>query len=200
MSEISVEAVRHMYRPARGKPVPVARVSAKILPCGNTVRVEQRVAEGDETCIDNLRLRGQNVDLMQTIRDNPYYSTDGIPGYPKGFDSVAPARFVDRIEVPTFIAGAWQDEQTGGHWPEMIANFPKDIPLRVTAQNGTHTDSLDPEVVTRQLADSVPEMLTHSGNTVIAYEPVWAIGTGKTASPEQAQAVHAFLRAQLVSA
>jgi len=33
--------------------------------------------------------------------------------------------------------------------------------------------------------------------TVIAYEPVWAIGTGKTASPEQAQAVHAFLRGLL---
>ena len=35
------------------------------------------------------------------------------------------------------------------------------------------------------------------GEIVVAYEPVWAIGTGKTATPEQAQAVHALLRAQL---
>jgi triosephosphate isomerase len=35
---------------------------------------------------------------------------------------------------------------------------------------------------------------------VIAYEPVWAIGTGRTASPEQAQAVHAFLRNRVAQA
>lgn len=35
---------------------------------------------------------------------------------------------------------------------------------------------------------------------VLAYEPVWAIGTGRTASPEQAQEVHAFLRARLANA
>ncbi len=34
--------------------------------------------------------------------------------------------------------------------------------------------------------------------TVLAYEPVWAIGTGRTASPQQAQAVHAFLRARVL--
>jgi len=34
-------------------------------------------------------------------------------------------------------------------------------------------------------------------NAVIAYEPVWAIGTGKTASPEQAQSVHAFIRQRI---
>ena len=34
-------------------------------------------------------------------------------------------------------------------------------------------------------------------NVVIAYEPVWAIGTGKTATPEQAQEVHAFIRGLL---
>lgn len=34
---------------------------------------------------------------------------------------------------------------------------------------------------------------------VVAYEPVWAIGTGKTATPEEAQAVHAFIRAKIAS-
>lgn len=34
---------------------------------------------------------------------------------------------------------------------------------------------------------------------VVAYEPVWAIGTGKTASPQQAQAVHAFIRGKLAA-
>lgn len=36
------------------------------------------------------------------------------------------------------------------------------------------------------------------GTCVLAYEPVWAIGTGKTATPDQAQAVHAFIRARLI--
>jgi triosephosphate isomerase len=53
-------------------------------------------------------------------------------------------------------------------------------------------------VVGRQLA-AVLEALSveQLGRIVLAYEPVWAIGTGKTASSEQAQAVHAFLRAEV---
>lgn len=39
---------------------------------------------------------------------------------------------------------------------------------------------------------------TGTARAVIAYEPVWAIGTGRTATPEQAQEVHAFLRTRLV--
>ena len=36
-------------------------------------------------------------------------------------------------------------------------------------------------------------------NAVVAYEPVWAIGTGLTATPEQAQAVHAFIRGEVAA-
>ena len=49
-------------------------------------------------------------------------------------------------------------------------------------------------VVGAQLAGSLPEG-ADAANTVIAYEPVWAIGTGRTPTPEQIAEVHAFLRA-----
>ena len=52
------------------------------------------------------------------------------------------------------------------------------------------------------VAEQLDAVLNTSGigsleGAVVAYEPVWAIGTGKTASPEQAQTVHAFIRARL---
>jgi len=56
------------------------------------------------------------------------------------------------------------------------------------------------EVVKRQLAAVIHENGHCISEIVVAYEPVWAIGTGKTATPEMAQAVHAVLRAQLHAA
>lgn len=55
-------------------------------------------------------------------------------------------------------------------------------------------------VVKRQLSVVVHTLAHCIGEIVVAYEPVWAIGTDKTASPEQAQQVHALLRAQLQAA
>ncbi|WP_431097252.1 triose-phosphate isomerase [Polaromonas aquatica] len=56
------------------------------------------------------------------------------------------------------------------------------------------------EVVKRQLAAVIHTNGHCISEIVIAYEPVWAIGTGKTASPQEAQAVHAVLRSQLKAA
>lgn len=55
-------------------------------------------------------------------------------------------------------------------------------------------------VVKRQMSAVIHTLGHCISQVVVAYEPVWAIGTGKTATPEQAQAVHALLRTQLNAA
>ena len=59
-----------------------------------------------------------------------------------------------------------------------------------------HTEA----VVKRQLSAVIHTLGHCVSQIVVAYEPIWAIGTGLTATPEQAQAVHAVLRAQLTAA
>jgi triosephosphate isomerase len=54
------------------------------------------------------------------------------------------------------------------------------------------------QVVERQILAGLADLSTTDlGRTIVAYEPVWAIGTGKTATPAQAQAVHRTIRDQL---
>ncbi len=56
------------------------------------------------------------------------------------------------------------------------------------------------EVVSAQVREGLAKVgAEQASRTVIAYEPVWAIGTGKTATPDQAQAVHAFIRQRLAA-
>jgi triosephosphate isomerase len=53
------------------------------------------------------------------------------------------------------------------------------------------------EIVAGQLETVIGRIGPDIGRAVVAYEPVWAIGTGRTATPDQAQAVHALLRERL---
>lgn len=53
------------------------------------------------------------------------------------------------------------------------------------------------QVLTDQLAPVQQQLQGELARCIIAYEPVWAIGTGKTASPEQAQEVHAWIREKI---
>lgn len=70
------------------------------------------------------------------------------------------------------------------------------VPILCVGEQDHERESGDTEtVIERQLNAVIKKAGIESfANAVIAYEPVWAIGTGKTASPEQAQEVHAFVR------
>ncbi len=75
------------------------------------------------------------------------------------------------------------------------------VPIVCVGETLSERESnLTESVVARQLKAVSDTLGADLSRIVLAYEPVWAIGTGKTASPAQAQAVHAFLRAQLVAA
>jgi uncharacterized protein len=95
----------------------------------------EKIDGGDKVCGDNQLLRLQNPDNLQLIKDTPFYD-------PAVGDEIAPRLFVDQIDVPVFLAGAWQDEQTGGRFPTMIDKFAKSPRVDVNLVNGYHTESL----------------------------------------------------------
>lgn len=104
--------------------------------------VTDQITSGDEVCAANQSERLQNPDVVGEIRENPYYTTE------LG-DELAPRTFVNQINVPTFMAGAWQDEQTGGRFPVMIPEFTGTDHLYVSLLNGLHTESISPAVFPR---------------------------------------------------
>ncbi len=101
-----------------------------------------RIAAGDEECEANQHLRLQNPDLLAEITATPFWTEEVAA-------EIAPRLFVDQIIVPTFIAGAWQDEQTGGHFPTMLDRFTGTDHLYATLVNGLHTESIGPAVFPR---------------------------------------------------
>jgi len=75
------------------------------------------------------------------------------------------------------------------------------VPIVCVGETLAERDAAATErVVARQLAAVVELLGARAGDVVLAYEPVWAIGTGKTATPAEAEAVHAFLRDKLGAA
>ena len=72
-------------------------------------------------------------------------------------------------------------------------------PLLCVGESLEQRESGETEIVVAEQINTVVELVGIDAfrNIIIAYEPVWAIGTGKTASPEQAQEVHLFIRSLL---
>ena len=102
----------------------------------------KRIQEGDQTCKENQALHGEAVNLLKKIKANNHYK-------PKVANPLAPITFVHKIDVPTFMACQWTDEQTGGHCPTLAENFTGTSRKWFTFTNGTHVDSLDPETFNR---------------------------------------------------
>jgi uncharacterized protein len=101
-----------------------------------------RIANGDATCAANQVLHTAAADLINKIHRNRFYR-------PKVANPLNPAKFVHKIKTPVFLACQFNDEQTGGHCPNLADRFTGTKRKWFTFTNGLHIDSLDPETFNR---------------------------------------------------
>jgi predicted acyl esterase len=133
------------------------RVSdARPAPGGGQPWATAQIATGDQTCLSNQRLHLQAQSLESLVSPN-------LGRTPALFDPRSPTAWAAHIKVPVFLAGALEDEQVGPQWPSLINALHGDKSVFVTVMNGTHTDSLGPDTISRWLefldlyaADRVP--------------------------------------------
>ena len=96
---------------------------------------------GDTVCAANQSLRRFNPDFVTLLAENSDRSDL--------WDSRSTETTAGLIDVPVFIAGAWQDEQTGGRFPALLDDLANAPVLRANLYNGLHTDPLGPDVLPR---------------------------------------------------
>ena len=101
-----------------------------------------QIQDGDQTCKANQVLHGEAANLMDKIDANSHYVASTA-------DPLDPITFVNKIKVPVFMACQWEDEQTGGHCPDLVQHFTGTKQKWFTFTNGAHVDSLDPATFDR---------------------------------------------------
>ena len=106
-------------------------------PHGGQPYASSQIQSGDSTCKHNQVLHGEASNLMTKIRANAHYRA-------KTADSLDPITFVHKIHVPVFMACQFEDEQTGGHCPDLVQHMTGTRQKWFTFTNGAHVDSLDP--------------------------------------------------------
>ena len=118
----------------------IENVLERALPYGHGW-IGEVVEGGDTVCETHQLLHSQMVDVVAKALEYPFY-TDEIAAL---FD---PSRFVDQIEVPVFLTGQWQDEQTGPHFAALLDRFTGSPQARFTVTNGVHVDGYTPQILT----------------------------------------------------
>ncbi len=129
---------------------------AEPVPQGGQPWAKAEIAAGDKTCLANQRMHLQAEGLESLVGP-------GLARNPALFDRRSPAVWATHVKVPVFLVGALEDEQVGPQWPALITALKGDKNVYVTMDNGTHTDSLGPDTISRWLefldiyvADRVP--------------------------------------------
>jgi len=102
----------------------------------------EQIQKGDTTCAENQELHEEATNLLEEVNENSTYN-------PAVADALDPVTFVHNITVPTFMACQWEDEQTGGHCPDLAEHMTGTTKKWFTFTNGVHTDSLDPYTFNR---------------------------------------------------
>jgi uncharacterized protein len=99
---------------------------------------QAQVDAGDMICAENQLLHGQLVDVIEKANQNPYYT-------PELYDPLTPLMFVGNIDVPVFVTGGWQDEQTGPDFASLFNAMTGSPMVKFTMFNGIHADGYVPE-------------------------------------------------------
>ncbi len=102
----------------------------------------EQIQKGDATCAGNQDLHEKATNLISEVKENATYN-------PPVADPLDPVTFVHNIDVPTFMACQWEDEQTGGHCADLAEHFTGTEHKWFTFTNGAHIDSLDPNTLNR---------------------------------------------------
>jgi predicted acyl esterase len=117
---------------------------AKAAPGGGQPWAKAEIAAGDKTCLANQQLHPQAESLAKLVGP-------GLSRVPALFNRRSPALWASKIKVPVFLVGSLQDEEVGPQWPALITALKGDKDVYVTMDNGTHTDSLGPDTISRWL-------------------------------------------------
>lgn len=108
---------------------------------GGSDWVSMRADAGDDTCSENQDIRSQNPDFGAFTR--------ALEDRPPDSDSRDLSLLVRDIEVPVYLTGAWQDEQTGPRFAAMLDQFSSTEEERFTLFNGRHPDGYTPQSLSR---------------------------------------------------
>lgn len=101
---------------------------------------QARVDAGDTICEENQLLHYQKQNAIEMAKNTAFYDDELV----KPLD---PTAFVGQIDVPVFLASAFQDEQTGPYFFSLLNQFKSSPLARFTVYNGIHPDAFAPQVL-----------------------------------------------------